>query len=471
MIRALYICPNIEKLEKIGAIFEGSLDLNIYFSASIGDALEIIDFERYDAIILDHEDHEEMIGMINEAREKFPFVPLVTITANAGNEELIRLTNAGADYCLLCDHIPKKDEISTAISGAILNSNSRERQIRDDALVIACIGIWTLDCRTGEICLDDTGKKHLNIKDDAVGISLDILKYIINHDDYNSFIKEYYKIMNRKLPILDIRCRVPGGMGITRYVRMKGAVTRVDSKAEPVTVVGTIEDITDSYNDRSGLMNTIDNLKLLAKISRHDIINQITALDSIFVLLETELPKKDHVERAFGMLHEITENIKRQVVFSRIYHNLRSYEPEWIDLNEAVLTSGVSILPNKAILNTDLKNVQVYADPMFEKVFYNLFENSVRHGKKVSEIDVSSGEDADGSLIITVRDNGSGIPDEMKEEIFRSGIGSNTGLGLFLVSEILGITDITIREIGRYGEGAEFEIHVPPGKWQHKKNE
>jgi len=45
-------------------------------------------------------------------------------------------------------------------------------------------------------------------------------------------------------------------------------------------------------------------------------------------------------------------------------------------------------------------------------------------------------------------------------------VGGNTGLGLFMVREVLSITGITIEETGEYGKGARFEIHVPPGAWR-----
>ena len=48
-----------------------------------------------------------------------------------------------------------------------------------------------------------------------------------------------------------------------------------------------------------------------------------------------------------------------------------------------------------------------------------------------------------------------------KEKIFERGYGKNTGLGLFLVREILSLTDMTIRENGEPGKGARFEILVP----------
>jgi len=41
-----------------------------------------------------------------------------------------------------------------------------------------------------------------------------------------------------------------------------------------------------------------------------------------------------------------------------------------------------------------------------------------------------------------------------------------SGLGLFLVREILGIMEITIRETGEPGKGARFEITAPKGMWR-----
>ncbi len=53
-----------------------------------------------------------------------------------------------------------------------------------------------------------------------------------------------------------------------------------------------------------------------------------------------------------------------------------------------------------------------------------------------------------------------------KETIFEKGHGKNTGLGLFLVREILSITCIEIRETGTPGAGARFEIVVPKDSYR-----
>lgn len=102
---------------------------------------------------------------------------------------------------------------------------------------------------------------------------------------------------------------------------------------------------------------------------------------------------------------------------------------------------------------------------MLEKVFFNLIDNSIRHGQKVTEIRISA-RHFDEGLLIALEDNGVGIPVDEKEKIFERGFGKNTGFGLFLVREILSLTGITIKEIGVPGSGARFEITVPKGAFR-----
>jgi len=102
---------------------------------------------------------------------------------------------------------------------------------------------------------------------------------------------------------------------------------------------------------------------------------------------------------------------------------------------------------------------------MLEKVFANLLDNSVRHGEHVNEIRVSYRMDGT-ALVVVWEDNGTGIVASDKEKIFGRGYGKNTGMGLFLIREILALTGISIRETGVPGSGARFEILVPEGKYR-----
>ena len=114
----------------------------------------------------------------------------------------------------------------------------------------------------------------------------------------------------------------------------------------------------------------------------------------------------------------------------------------------------------------DISGVEIYADPLVGKVFFNLIDNAKRYGETITWIRFS-GHPESGEYVIVCEDNGAGIRDEHKKKIFNREYYTHTGFGLNLSREILDITDITIGETGTYGKGARFEIRVPAGRWQY----
>jgi signal transduction histidine kinase len=114
----------------------------------------------------------------------------------------------------------------------------------------------------------------------------------------------------------------------------------------------------------------------------------------------------------------------------------------------------------------DPANPEVYADPLFGKVFYNLIDNALRYGGAEMKIIRVSSQESERGLTITCEDDGVGISAEDKKLLFTRGFGKNTGLGLFLSREILAITGISITENGTPGKGARFEITVPKGAYR-----
>jgi signal transduction histidine kinase len=126
----------------------------------------------------------------------------------------------------------------------------------------------------------------------------------------------------------------------------------------------------------------------------------------------------------------------------------------------------LSSLPSNDVnIVIDLDPIEIYADPMVVKAFYNLIENSLRHGERVKKITVSNHQ-VDGSMKLIFEDDGKGINTEEKDLIFKRGYGKNTGYGLYMTREVLGITGLSIIENGEPGKGARFEIMIPAGKFR-----
>ncbi|MDD1724318.1 MAG: PAS domain S-box protein [Methanospirillum sp.] len=234
-------------------------------------------------------------------------------------------------------------------------------------------------------------------------------------------------------------------------------------------VTGAIETIRDSTRKKAGedaLIMANRKLSLLSSITRHDIMNKIMITKGfLFFLDETELnqEQKEHVATIWQTMAEI----ERFIEFTRTYQELGLKLPAWQDVREifARVARGLS---GDVRIEINLTGVEILADPLFEKVCYNLLENAVRHGKDLTRIEISVQDTRDG-IRITVEDDGGGVSDDEKELIFERGYGSNTGFGLFLAREILSLSGITIRETGKYGEFCRFEIDVPRGKFRREE--
>jgi len=202
-------------------------------------------------------------------------------------------------------------------------------------------------------------------------------------------------------------------------------------------------------------------LSLMNSIVRHDILNQVTVVLGHIALLQ-DRPLDAAVAAALEKQQAAVEIIRSQIEFTRDYQDLGARSPRWFPVEPLVTTAAQALRQTRIRIVTDLNEVSVYADPLLSTVFYNLLENALRHGKTVTTVRVTAVPDSGGARIIW-EDDGVGIPAEHKERIFERGFGSHTGLGLFLVQEILSITGMGIRETGTPGEGARFEILVPEG--------
>jgi signal transduction histidine kinase len=119
-----------------------------------------------------------------------------------------------------------------------------------------------------------------------------------------------------------------------------------------------------------------------------------------------------------------------------------------------------------AVANDLPADLRVWADAICTRVAAGLIENVLRHGVSATTVRFSAEETGDGALLIVCEDDGVGVPADAKERIFERGYGANSGLGLFLAREALGLTGIAITETGRPGAGARFEILVPAGSWK-----
>jgi signal transduction histidine kinase len=100
------------------------------------------------------------------------------------------------------------------------------------------------------------------------------------------------------------------------------------------------------------------------------------------------------------------------------------------------------------------------------QIITNLLSNAFRWTPDGGRIQLSLAQE-NGSVSVSVRDTGPGIPKKERERIFRpffSGDGQGTGLGLAISKELAAALGGNIRLESTDGLGSRFELVLPAGE-------
>jgi PAS domain S-box-containing protein len=337
---------------------------------------------------------------------------------------------------------------------------SRERL--NLAIEGAKLGVWDKDLVTGRVVTDAHWGSLL-----GYGPGDPILPWEehVHPDDRRGTLEIFLDHVRGKTPYAEASYRMKRKEGSYVWILTRGMVVARDAGGRPLRITGVDQDITALQTSQEALREANAKLNLLSSITRHDILNQVMALKGFLQLLERRHREDPESVEMFAWLKKITDTIRRQISFTGDYQHMGEQAPAWQQVAGVVNRAAESVMPGEATLTVSTGTLEVFADPMLEKVFYNLLDNAVVHGGGITEIAVSCHEEGE-ECVIVVEDNGTGVPASMKDGIFVRGVGRNTGYGLFLTKEILGITGMAIRETGEEGKGARFEIVVPREKWR-----
>jgi PAS domain S-box-containing protein len=246
------------------------------------------------------------------------------------------------------------------------------------------------------------------------------------------------------------------------------AIPIKDEKGNVAEILELGIDITERKKAENELKNTLkqmetpnEKLSVIGKLTRHDTRNKLAVIANNAYLAKTLL-NKDHVAlESLNSIESSINQIEKILEFSRIYEMLGTEELSYIDVNgsfeEAVLLLSC---PENIKLVTGCEDLKVRADSSLRQIFYNLIDNSMKHGETVSRIKVHCRE-RKTHLKLVYEDNGIGIPEDEKERIFAEGYGKGTGYGLYLIKKICESYGWSINEKGVPGKGAKFVMTIP----------
>jgi len=234
--------------------------------------------------------------------------------------------------------------------------------------------------------------------------------------------------------------------------------TRIPFEAastEEDVVLGYARDVTSLKEYEQELEQSNEKLDGFASVVSHDLRNPLSVAKGRLELAQEGCDSEhlDHVEGALERMDALIEDI---LTLAREGSGVG--EMEVVETQELLEDCWGNVgTENSAVVNELERKVE--ADPnRLEQLFENLLRNAIEHGGDDVTVTVGELEDGNGFYIA---DDGDGIPEEERDEVFERGYSTSedgTGFGLSIVEEIVTAHGWEIRITDSDDGGARFEV-------------
>ena len=229
----------------------------------------------------------------------------------------------------------------------------------------------------------------------------------------------------------------------------------------------------EAFNDEKKLLEKYATVGKLAAGIVHEVNNPLDGIIRYTNMLLTkanlDTVAHEYLTEIKKGLNRIAKTTKSLLAFS---HQVNSAEKikSYVTINELV-NDSLDVFKNKIFLHniqveTNLDNhLAKIADLGISHVCINIIKNALDAMPEGGKLEISSGLNPE-TVFIRFKDNGRGIPEEIKARIFEpffttKSIINGTGLGLAISHEIIAKYGGKIEFQSQLGKGTEFTVLIP----------
>lgn len=246
-----------------------------------------------------------------------------------------------------------------------------------------------------------------------------------------------------------------------------------------------LSEVSDSkkiIEDKAKMLTDLNSTKdKLFSIISHDLRNPFTVLmnNSKYLNDNFDLLIQEDKTRLISGISSSSQNIYHLLdsllLWSKSQTGHIAFKPEQIDLYEiiyqCIFLFNDQVKEKNIRLHTDIQiGSIIFADNfMISTIIRNLLSNALKFTDDSGEIFISNNRQ-NGSSVISVIDNGIGMPEDVMDNLFKIGSShirkgtkkeKGSGLGLLICKEFIEIHKGKISAKSKQGEGSEFLVHIP----------
>ena len=425
----------------------------------------------------------EALELLRAAGRKIPFI---LVTGALGDEGAIELLRTGATDCVLKDRMAR---LASAIRRALVEHEAQMRheevqtqlaeanQLAKLAADEARLGAWQLHVAAGKLECSDGFLSLLRVGRERWQGTLAALDACMHPEDAERRRVIFRDAMEHGRYV-EMEFRTPIADGEVRWMHLRGNCS-LDAGATLPVYTGVMMDITERKRMeealRDGDRRKSEFLAMLAHELRNplapiynglSILRQDSALSSeqrhIHAMLERQA---NHIIRLVDDLMEVSRYTTGKLELKRgpielhtVLHNAIEMSRPFIDAGRHKLE--VVLPPGTLMLDAD--------GVRLAQVLSNLLNNAAKYTAEGGKIRVHVGLE-DARPVISVRDNGQGIPADMLNRVFdlftqidnrRSADGLGIGLAMVRMLVELHGGEVEARSPGP-GLGSEFLVRLP----------
>ncbi len=358
---------------------------------------------------------------------------------------------------------------------------------------IAHLGGWELDMVKNKLSWSDEVYRIFGLKPQEFAATYEAFLQAVHPDDREAVDAAYSGSLREGRDTYEIEHRVVRkSTGEIRIVYEKGEHLR-NGQGKVIRTIGMVQDITDRkimeakleeyskhleglVEERTKALKDSERLATIgatAGMVGHDIRNPLQAITGDVYLAQTDLalmPESEEKNTVKESLEEIEKNVS---YINKIVADLQDFAKpispklEEIDLEQTIHTvlARLDIPGNVTVKHSVRKDFpKLNTDPAFmQRILTNLANNAIQAMPKGGKLAITAAT-KNGKVIITVEDNGEGIPENVRSKLFTPLVTTKSkgqGFGLSVVKRLTEGQGGTVTFESEVGKGTKFTIELP----------